>query len=78
MTPQRQRSSFHWKGSPLTFHFLRRADWIVMATSLAITVVVTLYVVSSVNKVAEQVFVSDCDEVQRITKERFDDHVKGG
>ena len=66
MTPQRQRSSFLWKGSPLTFHFLRRADWIVMATSLVITVVVTMYVISSVNKVAEQVFVSDCDEGRQL------------
>jgi PAS domain S-box-containing protein len=69
MTSERQRSS-------LGFRILRRADWIVQAACLAITAAATLSVVSSVNKVAEQAFVSRCAEIQRISAERLDDHAR--
>jgi hypothetical protein len=69
MTSERQRSS-------LGSRVLRHADWIVLATCLAITAAATLSVVSSVNKAAEHAFVSRCAEIQRISAERLDDHAR--
>jgi hypothetical protein len=53
-----------------------RITWIVLAVSLMITAAATLYMKSSVEKIAEKDFADRCNEIQSKVSERMDNHAR--
>ena len=54
----------------------RHSAWIVLAVGLMITAAATLYMKSSVERIAEREFTSQCNEIQNKIAYRLDDHAR--
>ena len=53
-----------------------KSDWIVLLAGLMITAAATIFMISSVERIAEQEFTSQCKEIQNKITERLDDHAR--
>ena len=59
-----------------SYNITGKAAWIVLVFGMMFVIFTTLYMKSSVDRMAEQEFASRCKELQNIISERMDDHAR--